>query len=158
MYTDAVYMFCIVFKVRFLADLVNCHVVLPISLIELFEKFVGASMESDVTQVSFIDRGSFNTINVQINQGPDTWSNFPCNIACNSCRSTCRICNHASCDTAKNICCVQHCKKSCIVCLDLWYFWFGLFVVGFSSILIVAGSHWHLCLQCFVSLTMGMYV
>ncbi|KAK3733283.1 hypothetical protein QZH41_011130, partial [Actinostola sp. cb2023] len=37
--------------VRFLADLVNCHVVLPISLIELFEKFVGASMESDVTQV-----------------------------------------------------------------------------------------------------------
>ncbi|EDO33158.1 predicted protein [Nematostella vectensis] len=37
--------------IRFMSDLVNCRVILPISLIELFEKFMAASMESDVPQV-----------------------------------------------------------------------------------------------------------
>ena len=42
------FLFC---KVRFLADLTNCRVLMPSALLEFFNLFVAATMESDVPQV-----------------------------------------------------------------------------------------------------------
>ena len=42
------FLFC---KVRFLADLANCRVLMPSALLEFFNLFVAATMESDVPQV-----------------------------------------------------------------------------------------------------------
>ena len=45
--------------VRFIADLVNCHVISAGSLLQLLDNFVDAALEDGVPQVSFSKRYSY---------------------------------------------------------------------------------------------------
>ncbi|PIO12372.1 hypothetical protein AB205_0028250, partial [Aquarana catesbeiana] len=45
LYTEASYV------VRFLSDLVNCHVIAAPSMVAMFENFVGVTQEEDIPQV-----------------------------------------------------------------------------------------------------------
>lgn len=75
LYTEAVYLVCVVFhfmcsygvffctcfqmssiclQVRFLSDLVNCHVIAAPSMVAMFENFVSVTQEEDIPQVNAV--------------------------------------------------------------------------------------------------------
>ena len=41
------------FQVRFLADLVNCHVIVAGSLLAMFDNFIEVTLEDNIPQVKF---------------------------------------------------------------------------------------------------------
>jgi len=49
--------------VRFLADLVNCRVLMPIALLEFYDKLLAATLEENTTQV-VITFGGLSVFNV----------------------------------------------------------------------------------------------
>lgn len=53
-----VFNFSCALQVRFLSDLVNCHVIAAPSLVAMFENFVSVTQEEDIPQVNKI-HGSF---------------------------------------------------------------------------------------------------
>ena len=45
-------LFNCLFQVRFLSDLVNCHVLVAASLLQMFDNFIEVTLEDNIPQVS----------------------------------------------------------------------------------------------------------